>query len=77
MKSGKIRACPGIADDIGALGTGRKISDSVPVAQGEVDSLSDKPSNDAVPFDTQNSDVLHWLCVYLDLQLTFKHHIVT
>ncbi|KHJ34502.1 putative te1b-like protein [Erysiphe necator] len=61
MKSGKVRAHFGYADDIGALAIGRTISESLSVAQREVDSLSDWTHSNAVSFDIKKSDVIQFL----------------
>ena len=55
MKSGTPGLRFSYADDIGILGFGRTITESVAAAQGEIDHLLEWARNNAVDFDTDKS----------------------
>ena len=48
------------ADDIGILGFGRTITESVAAVQGETDHLLELARNNSVDFDTEKSEVIQF-----------------
>ena len=60
MRRGKPRAHFNYADDVGILGIGRNIAELAAMAQSEADSLISWADFNALSFDTEKSEVIHF-----------------